>query len=452
MELRPYQSQIIERARGLMSSGVKSILIQSPTGSGKTVLVASMLQGAARLGNECLFINHRRELIKQSSDTFKATGVEHGILAAGWPCDLRHKTTIASIQTLSKRFSKIRTPKLVIWDECHHTSSGSWSKVYSAFPGAVHIGLTATPERLDGTGLGKWYGKMIKGPTVQWLTENGYLSPYRLFAPGGISTAGIKTSMGDFAKGQLTSVADKPSITGDAIAHYLKHAAGKRAVAFAVSIEHSMHIIQQFNREGIRAVHVDGTTPTAQRDESIDQFRAGRIHVLSNVELFGEGFDLPAIECAILLRPTQSLAMYLQQVGRALRPCEGKAEAIILDHAGNCERHGLPDDEREWSLEGKKRSKRDVEKNPACKVCPKCFAAQPPSKACRYCGHTYAIESREVEVRAGELVEIDRKAISDMRAQERKACKTVEELTALGMRRGYGNPAAWARKVLAGRS
>ncbi len=431
-----------------MQSGERSILIQSPTGSGKTVLVASMLKGASDKGNEAWFIMHRRELVKQSSDTFEAVGLNHGILAAGWEADLRHNTTICSVQTLARRYTRLRRPKVLIWDEAHHTSSRSWSDIHAAFPESVHIGLTATPERLDGTGLGKYFKRMIKGPSVAWLTENGYLAPYRFFAPGGIDTNGIKKIAGDFSKGELAVAADKPAITGDVLAHYLKYADGKRAVVFCVSVEHSRHVVSQFNAIGVEAAHVDGETPTKERDEKIKLFASGHIRVLSNVELFGEGFDLPAIECAILLRPTHSLSLYLQQVGRALRISEGKTEAIILDHAGNCERHGLPDDEREWSLDGRQKKKRS-EQDAVIRIrrCPACLLVSKPGiPICPGCGFVFSTASREIEEKAGELVEINAQLLRKQKLNEQRSCRSLEELIELGKRRGYKNPGWWAKQ------
>jgi superfamily II DNA or RNA helicase len=434
-----------------MSQGHKTILIQSPTGSGKTALTASMLGTAAGKGMSSWFIVHRRELIKQSVKAFANIGIRHGIISANFMPDTRHLVQIASIQTLAKRYNKYRRPKLIVWDEAHHVAAGSWTKIFSAFPDAYHIGLTATPERLDGKGLKKYFSKLILGPKVQWLIENGFLSKYRLFAPGGINVEGLRSKMGDYIKADLAAAADKPTITGDAIKHYQKHCAGKRAVVFCVSIEHSKHVTAQFNAAGIPAEHVDGESDVTYRDEAIRRFEAGETLILSNVELFGEGFDLPAIESAILLRPTQSLGLFLQSVGRSLRPCEGKETAIILDHAGNTQRHGLPDQERDWSLEGHSKDKK-TEAQINIKVCPKCFAASfPGATSCKYCGYVYEIESRIVEQVEGNLEEVDLSAIRLRKKQEQGAAQTYEELVELGRQRLYNYPEIWAKKLLAAR-
>lgn len=449
-ELRPYQEKIIAETRDLMRRGVKAILIQSPTGSGKTALTAKMLETAAARAMDSWFICHRRELVKQSIRTFHATGLKAGIIAAGFPPEARQPIQIASIQTLARRHHLYRRPKLVVWDEAHHVAAGSWSKIHAALPGAFHIGLTATPERLDGAGLDKWFSAMVRGPSVSCLIEDGFLAPYKMYAPAGISVESVKVRMGDFAQEDLAKAVDKPTITGDAIRHYQQFADGKRAVVFAVSIEHSKHVVAQFGAAGIPAAHVDGETDVEQRDEAIRAFEAGRIRVLSNVELFGEGFDLPAIEAAILLRPTQSLGLYLQQCGRVLRPCPGKPHAVILDHAGNCKRHGLPDEDRIWSLVGHQARKKSTEgAAPAVRICPRCLAANfVGAPACKECGHVFPAQPREVKHVDGQLEEVDPETLRRERLREQGKFETFDELVELGRRRGYRRPHLWAKYLL----
>jgi len=451
--LRGYQNDIIAETRGNMKNGNRSVLIQSPTGSGKTLLTAHMLKTAAAKNMRCWFLVHRRELIKQSTITFTEVGVNHGVIAPSFFEEPRKLIQIASVQTIARRLHRLKAPALIVWDECHHVASQSWSKIHDAFPNAYHIGLTATPERLDGTGLAKWFKHMVKGPAVDWLIDHNFLATYKLFAPpSGIVTKNLHKRMGDFAKDELAQAADKPMITGDAIKHYRKHADGKRAVVFCVSIEHSKHVAEQFSKQGIKAAHVDGCTKMEERDESIRKFRSGEITVLSNVELFGEGFDLPALEVAILLRPTQSLGLYLQQVGRALRPYAGKRGAVILDHAGNCERHGLPDEEREWSLSGSRGKNGRSNNGPSVRVCPKCFAAQfPGSLVCKFCGHEIDAKPRQVEQVEGNLEEVDVEAIRLQRKREQGSTETFEQLVELGKQRGYKRPYLWAKHIWNGR-
>lgn len=448
MILRPYQHKIIDETRALMRQGIKSILITSPTASGKTVLVAHMLKTAEARGMASFFIVHRRELVKQSTITFSEVGVRHGICAANFQEDKRPLVQIASIQTLARRFPNYRKPSLVIWDEAHHCAANTWKKIHEAFPEAFHIGLTATPARLDGQGLKPYFSRMVNGPSVEWLIEHKYLSDYKLYAPSTVNLVGLHTSMGDFIKSELSERVDKPTITGDAIHQYTKHANGKRAVVFAVSIEHSKHIVEQFNAAGIPSAHIDGETDIGIRDNSIGQFREGKIKVLSNVDLCGEGFDLPALEAAILLRPTQSLGLYLQQVGRTLRIHSGKNHAIILDHVGACMQHGLPDDDRQWTLEGKDKKQNNGD-GIHVRICSRCYAAQRPgSKVCKFCGHTFEIQSREVEQKDGELTEIDVMQLRRQRMISQGKCQTFDELVAEGKRRKYKRPFFWAKYVM----
>lgn len=452
-QLRQYQLDIIERTRALMKGGCRSILIQSPTGSGKTLLTAHMLGNAAAKNARSWFIVHRRELVKQSSIAFFDQGIRHGICAAGFPEEKDPLVQVASIQTLANRYKTMPPPKLIVWDECHHVAAGSWGKIFHSFPNAFHIGLTATPSRLDGKGLSKWFRAMVEGPPVKELTAQGFLSPYRIFAPPGISVDDVGTRYGDFVQSQLSEIVDKPSITGDAVTHYKKLAHGKRAVVFCVSIRHSEHVAAQFNESGIPALHVDGETSHEDRDRAVRLFAEGRIKVLTNVDLFGEGFDLPAIECAILLRPTQSLALYLQQVGRSLRPSPGKTEALILDHAGNCTRHGFPDDSRAWTLEGREFSKKKNEAVLSIKICDKCFAAQiPGTSACRFCGSPFKVQPRKVEEVEGELEELTPEKLAKLeRRRSQGRCRSYEDLVVEGYRREMKNPEGWARHVMEAR-
>lgn len=446
--LRSYQSEIIDQARDLIRAGHTSILLQAPTGAGKTALCAHMLGTAAANGRQSWFVVHRRELIRQSARTFRSVGIPHGIVAAGFMGDALQPVQICSVQTLAQRHARMRRPKLIVWDECHHVAAASWAKIHEAYPDAIHIGLSATPERLDGTGLQAWFKQIVRGPSVSWLIDGGYLARYRLFAPTRPDLGGVHTRMGDFVRSESAAVMDKPSITGDAVAHYKKLAAGKRAVVFCTSVEHSQHVVAQFRAAGLPAEHVDGESDSRERDAALQRFERGETLILSNVELFGEGVDIPGIEVAILLRPTQSLSLYLQQVGRALRPAPGKAEAIILDHAGNALRHGLPDDERTWSLDGaKKKRKASDPADIAVKQCPVCFSVVRSVQMRCVCGHQWIPQGRTVEQQAGELIEVDPSVLRRERAREQGSAQTLEDLVRLGTARGYKNPRGWALHV-----
>lgn len=451
MILRDYQNDIIKNARQLMMDGVKTILIQSSTGSGKTILAANMLKTASDKGMDCLFVCHRREILLQATTAFSKCRVRHGIIAAGFQKDYQPHVQLASIQTLVHRLCSIRKPKLIIWDECHHLSAGSWRKVFKSFPDAFHIGLSATPWRLSGEPLGEFFSKMVLGPEMEWLIENNFLSKYKIYAPPTVNMTGLHTRMGDFISSEVTAIFDKPTIIGNSVTHYLKYAAGKKAIVFAASIEHSKHIAAAFNAAGITAAHVDGETESSERDALINKFKNGSITILSNVSLFGEGVDLPLVEVVIDVAPTLSLSAYLQRFGRALRPSPGKDMAIYIDQCGAFGRHGFPDEIREWSLDGIAKNKKQLS-NVHTKVCKKCFAAMKIGcDKCIYCGYEFPIASRVLEEVAGDLVEIDPEQIRKVRKVEQSSADTEQKLIDLGKSRGYKRAELWAKHIMLAR-
>lgn len=461
IHLRDYQETLIEGCRQVFRQGEDTVLIQLPTGGGKTITSAFMVQRSSDKGLVCWWLVHRREIIAQASKTFASLGIAHGIVAGGHCTDTMKRVQIGSIQTIVRRLEQLPAPDMIFFDEAHHMASGQYQSVFDRFPNAKKVGMTATPSRLDGRGLRQWFANMVKGPTPALLIERGALSPYKLFSATQPDLSEVGTQAGDFKKDRLAAIMDKPAIIGDAVQQYQKNCPGKRAVAFAVNIEHSRHIVQQFQLAGIAAEHVDGTFDTASRDAAIQRFVSGETMVLSNVELFGEGFDVPAIEAVILLRPTKSLSLYLQQVGRALRPSPGKNFAIILDHAGNSINpdgtlnHGFPDDDREWSLDDREKRKSGEKAEVTIRTCPDCFAVFRPAPTCPNCGHVYVAQVREIEQVDGELQEVDVAALRQREIQAKKKeqgqAQSLEELISVGRQRGQRNPEAWARHVIQGR-
>lgn len=451
IELRDYQMQLIEGMRDSFRRSETSVLAQLATGGGKTVTSAFMVKGSAAKGKRCLWVVHRREIIMQASKTFWEMDIEHSLIMGGAVTDPGALVQIGSIQTVARRLDKIGEFDVIIFDECHHMASSQYQAVFDRYPRAWKIGLTATPWRLDGRGLGGWFESMVNGPTVSELIERGALCDYRLFAPTTPDVSGIAKQGGDYKSSDLTKLMNKATITGDAVEHYRRLSPGKQAVAFCCSIEHSRDVAHQFCSAGIAAEHVDGQMDHNERDAIVDRFSRGEIKVLSNASLLGEGFDVPAIETVILLRPTASLSLHLQQIGRGLRPHPGKTHAIILDHAGNAERHGLPDDDREWTLDDRPKKKRGEKSEISVKQCPECYRVHAPAPACPECGHEYAIQSREVEHQEGELVELDLEALRARKKEELKAARTLPDLIRLGMQRGYRYPEQWARHRLAER-
>lgn len=445
--LRDYQAVLIDRTREAMRHGAKRVLIQLPTGGGKTVLIAQMLASAAQRGKRAWFCVHRRELLEQSVETFiESADIHTGIVCAGFPVTPLAPVQVCSVPSIVRRIGSLGLPDLVVWDECHHLASKSWSDIAEAYPAAIHIGLTATPQRLDGKGLASYFDTLIEGPTTADLIEAGWLSPYKFYAPGAVNLAGVHRVAGDYNKHELSLAMEASSVVGDAVSHYRQHCPQARALVFAWSIEASERIAAQFMAAGIPAAHVDGETPKNERAEKMRRFRDGDLRVLCNVDLFGEGLDVPAVSAIFLLRPTQSLGLYLQQVGRGLRRDENKDGVRIFDHANHWERHGLPDDERTWSLNGA--TKRTREGTPlGVKRCGACFGVTRPSaRVCPYCGVAFVRAAREVEQVDGTLVEARVEELRALREQKRTfyaTCHTLADWQRLAKRLSYRAGWAW---------
>lgn len=434
-----------------MRGGARRILLCLPTGAGKTCLIAHMLATAAARGKRAWFLCHRKELLDQSVTTFiEAADIHTGIVAAGYPASPLAPVQVCSVPSLAKRASSLAPPDLLVWDECHHLASSTWSAVAQLFPQAIQIGLTATPQRLDGRGLGPFFDQLLCGPSTADLIAAGHLAPYTFFAPSGVNLAGVHRVAGDFNKQEVSHVMDESTVVGDCVGHYRQHCPTARALVFAWSIEASESIAAQFTAAQIPAAHVDGTTPRAVRTDALARFRAGDLRVLCNVDLFGEGLDVPAVDAVFLLRPTQSLGLYLQQVGRGLRPSLEKTAVKIFDHVNNWERHGLPDDPRTWSLDG--RAKAKGESAPAVKRCLSCFTVtRPGAKVCPTCGAPFVVQTREVAQVDGVLEETNIDALRALRlraSESYPACHTLHDWQMLAKRLGYKSGWAWKMNEL----
>jgi len=443
--LRAYQIAAVNALRSAIQQGARAPLLCLPTGGGKTMILATIAAQAATKGRQVLILVHRRELIHQTASKLQWAGLDHGIIAAGHPAT-NHAVQVASVQTLVRRLSRMAwQPSLVIIDEAHHAAAGSWARILDHWPDAYRLGVTATPCRLDGRGLSAAFDQLVLGPSVADLVFTGYLSAARIYAPPVMADlSGIRKRAGDYANDQAAAAMDRPTVTGDAIAHYQRLAGAQQAIAFCCNVAHAVSVCDAFKTAGISAALLLGNT--ANRDQVVADFAADITRVLVTVDVVSEGFDVPAASCAILLRPTQSLGLYLQQVGRVLRPAPGKDAALILDHVGNVTRHGFPDDPREWSLaDGVVR--RPGTAAPSVRTCPQCYAAFKPQPQCPVCGAQCApIKSRKIQQLAGELQELRRGEIRHQRREQGKA-RTLPELIALGQARGMKNPVGWAKHV-----
>lgn len=452
MKLRDYQEAAISRIRDSFRQGNKRVLLVSPTGSGKTVIFSYVAAGTAKNHKRVLIIAHRRELLKQISKALKAAGVKHAVLTAGYRGIPATPVVVASVFTLAKRLKYWPEPSLIVGDECHHfTPDSTWGKVVNHFPNAFLLGVTATPERLDGKGLGLMFDDMVVGPSVAELTAQGFLSPADVYAPSIPDLNSVRSRAGDYAGTDLEVAMDKPSITGSAVSHYTKLAAGKRACVFCVSVKHAKDVAEDFRRVGYNAHHVDGSMDIDVRDKILSDFESGTVQVLTSCDLISEGFDIPAIEVAILLRPTQSLSLYLQQVGRAIRIHPDKTSTIVLDHAGNTARHGFIDEHRDWELtDGSVRKKREGEQPSPARTCPDCYAVHRPMPVCPKCGHVYKANNRKVEEREGELIQISKSHEAEDAAGEQDLTRRFRVLMAVGRNRRYTHPDKWAFNVICG--
>lgn len=450
--LREDQLRLITSARTAFLNGHRSVLMVAPTGFGKTVCFSHLASEVAKKNKRVFILAHRSELLDQIGRTLTQFNIGHRLIAPGVPIS-DFPVQIASVQTLARRISAYQPPDLLIIDEAHHAIEGStWGKVLAAWPRSFKLGVTATPQRLSGHGLRGNFQTMIIGPTVRELIDAGSLCEYRLFAPPQPDIGKLHIRGGDFAKMELTTAVDKPQLVGSAVAHYKKLTPGKRAIVFCVSLDHARHTADQFISAGFNADRIDGKLESNKRKQLVSDFTDGKLQVLTSCDIVSEGFDLPAIECAILMRPTQSLALHMQQVGRALRPSPGKDFAAILDHAGNTYRHGLPDDDRLWSLDGHAERKSKHETESSLRTCGNCFAAlRSHVCVCPHCGFVFQVEPRTVDEVDGELSEIDIALLRQQRKKEQSFARTLEDLIALGKQRHYKNPVYWATKVMQGR-
>ena len=420
MPLRPYQTELITRTRKSWAAGHKRPCIVLGCGGGKSVIVAEIARKTTENKKRELFIVHRKELCDQIRKTFEWWGVDMDFC------------TIGMVQTVTRRLTKIRTPTLIITDENHHCLANSYRRIYEAFPDAYCVGVTATPVRLDGSGLGDVNDDLVIGPPTRWLIDNGYLAPYKYYSVKLIDTDALKTRRGEY---DLTGVVLDRKIYGDVIQSYRRFADGLKAICYCPSIPYSEQMAERFRAAGIPAAHIDGATDKKERDRIISDFRTGKVQVLCNVDLISEGFDVPDCGAAILLRPTKSLTLYIQQAMRCMRYKPGKT-AVIIDHVGNVFRHGFPDDNRDWDLYAKPDKKARKKPEVRAKECPQCMAAVPSTAAeCPHCGYKFRSEGRELEEDGSAKIEEIKHIIADYTRPG--DCRSYRELLEYAKNHGY---------------
>ena len=388
INLRPYQQTLIDRIRYSLANGNHSVCAVLGCGGGKSVIAAAIALSTTERHNRLLFLVHRKELCGQIRQTFERFGVYMDL------CD------IAMVQTATRRLGSMPDYQLIITDECQHCTAASYRRIYNHYPEALHIGFTATPVRLNRGGLGEVYSDLIESVSTKWLIDHRYLAPYRYYSAPLADTSGLHIRGGEYRQDEVAQLMESGTIYGDTVKQWERLAKGKKTIVYCASVEAAERTAVEFINHGYNATALCGATPKAQREQVMSDFRADRLTVLCNCELFGEGLDVPDCECVVLLRPTQSLTLFIQQSMRSMRYMPGKT-AIIIDHVGNCYRHGLPDDDREWSLEPKEKQEESVK----IRVCKNCYSVYPPTlDHCPFCGYK---AEHEVRCKDGKIVDVD---------------------------------------------
>jgi superfamily II DNA or RNA helicase len=447
IELRPRQAKAIADVRSAFASGYRAPVLVAPTGAGKTFTAIEIVRLTIARGRSVWFLAHLREILDDTAARLTAAGISYGSIRAGRSSDYSKLVQVVAVQTAVRR-QRLPRPDLIIVDECHLAVAESYRKVITAAGNPRLLGLTGTPQRLDGRGLGEVFDVLVHTCTTAELIDEGLLAPIRIFAPPGVDLSRLHTRAGDFDQGEAAAIMARPQVVGDALSHWQKLCAGRRGVAFCTTVNHAQAVADQWQRAGFRAVAVHGGSDDAERREAVAGLRAGRLDLVACAQLWIAGVDVPEIDAVIWLRPTQSLTAWLQGNGRGLRCAPGKSDLLILDHVGNSGRLGHPLTVHDWTLEG--RVKRLSGERPvSIRVCPSCFSAlQSGTPQCPDCGHQFVPERRELTHIEGELQEV---VARQQRRAEQSSAQSLEELVRIGHRRGMANPRGWARHVMAAR-
>lgn len=426
--LRPYQETAIDALRSALADGAKRVLLTLPTGAGKTLTATAIIAMARERGLSVLFVVHLRELVDQTVKALARCGITHvGVMRGDdGRADPTAPVQIASIQTLARR--KPPQADLIFLDEAHRSISRIYRAVWDQYPSSYVIGLTATPCRTDGRPLNERYERLVVAATYSELIAGGFIADPLVVAPRLLpDLSGVRKVGGDYDEGELTAAMG--ALVGEIIPTWQRHAGGERTVVFAVGIDHSKDIVARFLDAGIPAEHLDGTTPGGERAAILERLRSGETKVVSNCAVLTEGFDMPAIRCAVLARPTLSLVLHMQTAGRALRP--GDVRPVIIDHAGNIGRHGMPHEDRVWSLEGKAKP---AAERMALRVCPECFAyVAAAATECPHCKFVFEREKRELPTETKQEMVI----VSQGQVEEDYFAEQLHKSWALGFKPGF---------------
>ena len=353
----------------MVGDGARRVLLVAPTGSGKTLMAAELVRLARGRDKRVLFLAHRRELIQQAHRKLYAAGIDAGIIQAGFEPRPEQPVQIASVQTLwARAFRGTRSEKpsadLIVVDEAHHVRARTYQGILNSYPEAAILGLTATPCRGDGRGLGNVFDALVECPPVQALIDLDFLVGTRVYAPSTPDLTEVRVERGDYVESQLAERVNTDQLVGDIVEHWHRLAAPRKTVVFATGVAHSIHIRDEFRRSGVLAEHIDGKTPAEERDAILARLSRGEIDLVTNCMVLTEGWDQPDVSCIVLARPTKHMGLYRQMIGRVLRPAPGKDYALVLDHAGATWQHGLVEEPVTWTLNQDRRAENPIAGRP----------------------------------------------------------------------------------------
>lgn len=461
IKLRDYQEKGVNEIRNAYKMGRRRPLYVAPTGAGKTVIFSYISQNAAHKNKRVLILTHRIEILKQTSKALTNFGQTHGLINSKYRLSTKELIQVASIDSLPKKSKHFESFDLIVIDEAHHAVAKKWRRALDCFPDALVLGVTATPIRTDGKGLGDHVGgvfdSLILGPSIRSLIDSGYLVEPKIYrSKNMVDLSSVPMDAdGDYDSEALEIEMTKPKIVGDAVAEYASKCPGDPAIVFCVSIKAANETAEAFRKAGFLAYAVDGKMDDARREALIAGLANGRVQVLTSCDIISEGTDIPKVACISMLRPTASLSMYLQMIGRGLRPSEGKDACIVFDHVGNTIRHGMPDSEWEWSLDAKPKKKKKPKKEtqeeePDVKVkqCPQCYRIHALKPNCPACGFIYPVMERKIEKVDGVLEEVtkeEKKLIARQNKIEVYKANSLADLEKIEKARGY--KAGWAKHV-----
>lgn len=438
--LRDYQQELYQKTWEAFCRGYKRPLVVAPCGAGKSYLFAEMIRESR---GEALVLTHRRELLEQHQQLLADLGITNA--------------RVAMILTEANRLGQYPTPALIVTDEAHLSRSNSWMKVLEYYD-TYTVGFTATPVRLDGKPLGDIYDTLIEGVDTQWLIEHNRLAPFEYYAPVAADTGGLRTVAGDYVIADLEQLMCERAIYGNVIDSYSRLASGERTIAYCVSVKHARETADAFNSAGVRAEYLSAGTSESRRRRILDDFRAGTTRVLCNVGIISEGISIDEVSCCLLLRPTESLALYWQQAMRCMRYLPGKT-AKIIDCVGNYTRNPIPGSIVDWNLEKKldKKPCLNLDGDFYVRVCQKCYKTFKTAPVCPYCGAEYQLAPREIK--AHEEIKLARISVEEAEKVARKKeamhrevqrARTYPELARIARERGYSQ--GWVYNMMKARS